>query len=74
MLLTKLGFWLLLNTTIFVLTKRLSSMSPAAVYGKYGLYGDGPGVLMYAIGHNLAYIGTEEFADITTSDEMNHTT
>ena len=30
----------------------------ASVYGNYGLYGDGPGVLVYAIGHNLAYIGT----------------
>jgi cytoskeletal protein CcmA (bactofilin family) len=29
----------------------------ASVYGNYGLVGDGPGVLMYAIGHNLAYIG-----------------
>jgi len=29
----------------------------ASVYGNYGLYGDGPGVLVYAIGHNLAYIG-----------------
>ena len=41
----------------------IRSIASAAVYGKYGLYGDGPGVLMYAIGHNLAYIGTEEFAD-----------
>jgi len=39
------------------------SIASASVYGKYGLYGDGPGVLMYAIGHNLAYIGTEEFED-----------
>ena len=29
----------------------------AAVYGNYGLYGNGPGVLVYAIGQNLAYIG-----------------
>ena len=29
----------------------------AAVYGNYGLYGDGPGVIMYAIGQNLAYVG-----------------
>ena len=29
----------------------------ASVYGNYGLYGDGPGVLVYAIGQNLAYIG-----------------
>ena len=29
----------------------------ASVYGNSGLVGDGPGVLMYAIGHNLSYIG-----------------
>ena len=30
----------------------------ASVYGNFGLVGDGPGVIIYAIGHNLAYIGT----------------
>ena len=30
----------------------------ASVYGDFGLVGDGPGVIFYAIGHNLAYIGT----------------
>ena len=29
----------------------------ASVYGNYGLYGDGEGVIIYAIGQNLAYIG-----------------
>ena len=29
----------------------------ASVYGNFGLYGDGIGVIVYAIGHNLAYIG-----------------
>ena len=29
----------------------------AAVYGNYGLYGDGEGVIVYAIGQNLAYVG-----------------
>jgi cytoskeletal protein CcmA (bactofilin family) len=29
----------------------------ASVYGNFGLVGDGAGVLVYAIGHNLAYIG-----------------
>jgi len=29
----------------------------ASVYGNYGLYGDGEGVIVYAIGQNLAYIG-----------------
>ena len=32
-------------------------ISSANVYGNYGLYGDGPGVIVYAIGQNLAYIG-----------------
>ena len=36
----------------------------ASVYGNFGLVGDGPGVLMYAIGHNMAYIGTgKEFTN-----------
>ena len=39
------------------------SIASASVYGEYGLYGDGPGVLMYAIGHNLAYIGLQEQSD-----------
>jgi len=30
----------------------------ASVYGNFGLVGDGEGVIIYAIGHNLAYIGT----------------
>ena len=29
----------------------------ASVYGNFGLVGDGSGVIIYAIGHNLAYIG-----------------
>ena len=29
----------------------------ASVYGNFGLYGDGDGVIIYAIGQNLAYIG-----------------
>jgi len=29
----------------------------ASVYGNYGIWGDGPGVIVYAIGHNMAYIG-----------------
>jgi len=29
----------------------------ACVYGNYGIYGSGPGVIVYAIGQNLAYIG-----------------
>ena len=29
----------------------------ASVYGNFGLHGDGPGVIVYAVGQNLAYIG-----------------
>ena len=29
----------------------------ACVYGNFGIYGDGPGIIVYAIGQNLAYIG-----------------
>jgi len=32
-------------------------ISSASVYGNFGLYGDGAGVIVYAIGHNLAYVG-----------------
>ena len=34
------------------------SIASAAVYGNFGIVGDGPGVIMYLISHNLAYIGT----------------
>ena len=34
------------------------SIASAAVYGNFGVVGDGPGVLMYLISQNLAYIGT----------------
>jgi len=33
------------------------SIGSAAVYGNYGIYGDGDGVIAYLIGQNLAYIG-----------------
>jgi hypothetical protein len=33
------------------------SIGSASVYGEYGIYGDGPGVIGYFIGQNLAYIG-----------------
>jgi len=34
------------------------AIASAAVYGNYGIVGDGPGVIMYLISQNLAYIGT----------------
>ena len=36
----------------------IRSIASASVYGNYGVVGDGPGVTVYAIGMNLAYIGT----------------
>lgn len=36
----------------------LRSIASACVYGNYGAYGDGSGVLMYLISQNFAYIGT----------------
>jgi hypothetical protein len=39
------------------------SISSASVYGNYGAYGDGVGVLMYLVGHNFAYIGSGKEVD-----------
>lgn len=35
-------------------------ISSASVYGEFGIVGNGPGVVIYAIGHNFAYIGNEK--------------
>ena len=45
----------------------------ASVYGNRGLVGDGEGVIVYAIGHNLAYIGNgkEVTNDPTTVIQAN---
>jgi hypothetical protein len=39
------------------------SIGSAAVYGNYGFYGDGLGVVAYLIGQNLAYIGVGKRSD-----------
>ena len=39
------------------------SIASACVYGQYGIYADGPGVVMYLIGQNLAYIGNGKEVD-----------
>lgn len=41
----------------------IRSISSANVYGNYGAYGDGEGVIAYLIGVNLAYIGSGRFSD-----------
>jgi hypothetical protein len=38
-------------------------IASASVYGNFGLVGDGSGVIMYAIGHNVAYIGSGKDSD-----------
>jgi hypothetical protein len=39
------------------------AIGSATVYGNYGVYGTGLGVVAYLIGHNLAYIGTGKRSD-----------
>jgi hypothetical protein len=39
------------------------SIASACVYGNYGAYGDGNGVLMYLISQNFAYIGNGKAVD-----------
>jgi len=39
------------------------SIASACVYGNFGIVGDGPGVLMYLISQNLAYIGVGKDTD-----------
>jgi hypothetical protein len=51
----------------------LRSIASASVYGNYGAYGDGVGVLMYLISQNFAYIGNgkEVSNDATTVIQTN---
>jgi hypothetical protein len=48
-------------------------ISSASVYGEFGIVGNGRGVLIYAIGHNFAYIGNEKYVtnDPTTVIQAN---
>ena len=41
----------------------IRTIGSANVYGNYGAYGDGNGVLMYLVGHNFAYIGNGKADD-----------
>jgi len=41
----------------------IRSIGSACVYGNYGVYGDGNGVVMYLISQNLAYIGNGKETD-----------
>lgn len=51
----------------------IRSIASASVYGNIGAYGDGPGVLMYLISQNFAYIGNgkNEDNDNTTVIQAN---
>ena len=46
----------------------IRSIASACVYGNYGAYGDGSGVLMYLISQNFAYIGTGKEEDNDETD------
>ena len=46
----------------------LRSIASACVYGNYGAYGDGAGVIMYLISQNFAYIGTGK--DVTNDTNL----
>jgi hypothetical protein len=46
----------------------IRSIASACVYGNYGAYGDGNGVLMYLIAQNFAYIGTGKLDDNDQTD------
>ena len=41
----------------------LRAIGSANVYGTHGAYGDGPGVKMYLVGQNFAYIGNGKAVD-----------
>lgn len=46
------------------------SIASASIYGNYGAYGSGVGVLMYLIGHNFAYIGLGKEVDNDASSAI----
>ena len=47
----------ILNVDLQDFGAEIRMIGSAAVYGNFGLVGNGPGVIVYAIGQNLAYIG-----------------
>lgn len=46
------------------------SIGSACVYGTYGAYGDGDGVLMYLIGQNFAYVGAGKLSTNDPNDRI----
>ena len=50
----------ILNVDVKDFGAEIRTIASASVYGDQGLVGDGPGVLVYAIGHNVGYVGSKE--------------
>jgi hypothetical protein len=48
----------------------IRSIGSAAVYGNYGVYGDGPGVIAYLISQNFAYIGSGKLSTNDPNDRI----
>ncbi len=48
----------------------LRSIGSACIYGNYGAYGDGAGVLMYLIGQNFAYVGSGKLSTNDPNDRI----
>ena len=46
----------------------IRSIGSACIYGNYGVYGDGAGVIAYLISHNFAYIGTGKLSTNDPND------
>lgn len=48
----------------------IRSIGSACIYGTYGAYGDGIGVLMYLIGQNFAYVGSGKLSTNDPNDRI----
>jgi hypothetical protein len=46
----------------------IRALGSASIYGTYGVYGDGPGVIIYLVSHNLSYVGAGK---LSTNDPNN---
>ena len=46
------------------------SIGSACVYGEYGVYADGPGVILYLISENFGYVGAGRFSTNDPNDRI----
>ena len=46
------------------------SIGSACVYGQYGVYADGPGVILYLISENFGYVGAGRFSTNDPNDRI----